>query len=133
MNLQSIILFFENENNWPEILSAYDLLQKIRRIHKSPIDFEEGDLTERILRYDGFKLRKIPLSKLDLDEWAINDDVVDEYVEYLKKNPDYPPIIVGYRANTIIDGTHRANALVKAGHTQILAYVPIPRKRNASI
>jgi hypothetical protein len=90
--------------------------------------FVDGDLGDRLDKYSNYILKEIPLNKIGLKEWDIYwPDVNDYKLKYLE-NKKYPPIVVDRYSNSenyycIIDGTHRANALNKAGETSILAFV----------
>ena len=97
-----------------------------RKIHRNDEDFYDGDLGKRIDKFNHYKLSMIPINEINIYEWQINDDDVDDYAKmYIQKN-DYPPIILGrkkYGKYTIIDGTHRANALHNLGLTKIKCWV----------
>jgi hypothetical protein len=62
-----------------------------------------------------------------MDEYELDDDYVDDYIEMYKKSGTYPPIVLGYYDNNwgydIIDGTHRANVLRKLGVKSIISFV----------
>jgi hypothetical protein len=72
--------------------------------------FIDGDLGDRIEEFEIYKLTELSISQIDLDEFDINEDSVQEYKSIIKETGDYPPIVVDedYR---IIDGAHRAVAV----------------------
>jgi len=86
--------------------------------------FVDGDLGDRLEEYEKYKLKEIPIDKLNLNEWDLDDDYVEEYKNKYLENKDYPPIVVD-RDYGIIDGLHRANALKKSGLEKIMAFVGI--------
>ena len=56
------------------------------------------------------------------------DDFIEEYKEKYQVKGNYPPIVldkVHYGRYTIIDGTHRVNALHQLGEEKVLAWVGI--------
>ena len=96
----------------------------VKQIHRNYDDFGEGDLSDRIFWFDQYKLTNLPLSKLNLDEWDVDEDLVaDHVVAIMKSSETMPPIVFDPIENSIIDGTHRANAYVKLGIESIPAYV----------
>lgn len=86
--------------------------------------FIDGDLGDRIERYKQYVLEKVPLDKLDLNEWYLDDYSVTEYAEQIKKSGYCPPLVLDDKYG-IIDGTHRANALDKLGRKEVLSFVGI--------
>ena len=95
--------------------------------HQRIEDFEDGDIVDRILAYSYYELREILISGLDLNEFDIDEDTVDGYVE---DGDDVAPIVFGSDDGSIIDGNHRANAASVRGKSTILGYVghrgPLP-------
>ena len=63
------------------------------------------------------------ISELDLDEFYIDEDLVEEYKEDYKPNEPYPPIIYDVKKQQIVDGNHRVNALHQIGIKKILGFV----------
>lgn len=106
------------------MVDADFIIQYVTQMHHTPEDLDEGDLSDRIYRFGRYKLTKIPISLLDLDEWA--------YDEYKGKQmaampvDTMPPIVFDPINQSIIDGTHRANVRASTGDTTILAYVGVP-------
>lgn len=87
-------------------------------MHRNEDDFYDGDITERIGRFLKYQVAEVNITKINMDEYEL-DDYVDDYIEKFKQFGTYPPIVLGYYDNNwgydIIDGTHRANALKKLG------------------
>jgi len=104
-------------------LPESDIYQYVQNIH-SDYDggFVDGNLGERIEEYNYYTLKDVSISHIDLDEFYIDDSIVDEYEEQFKHSNTYPPIVLGHDFS-IIDGTHRSNALAQAGVTTIKAWV----------
>jgi len=86
--------------------------------------FVEGDLGDRLEKYDNYKLEEISIDRLNLNEWYLDKDYVEEYKEKYLNNKDYPPIVVDSDYG-IIDGLHRVNALKESGLKKVLAFVGI--------
>lgn len=105
---------------WPEILATSELLERVRAIHQQPADWDEGDLAERLWRFDRYRLEVMDIAQLDADEWSICQMVVDDYA---RMKTVAPPIVVDGATHSIIDGTHRLNAAIARGETTIWAYV----------
>ena len=84
--------------------------------------FVDGDLGERLDEYDNYILKEIDIDDLNLDEWNLDYDLVDHYQELYHENKTYPPIVIDDNFS-IIDGTHRANAIKNIGFDKILAFV----------
>lgn len=72
--------------------------------------FIDGDLGNRIEEFEVYRFVELPISQIDLSEFDINNDSVEEYKNIIKNSGDYPPIVIDddYR---IIDGSHRALAV----------------------
>lgn len=111
-----------------DTVSGHELLDDIqaRGDHQHFFADGEGDLDERLLRYDAYRLLDLDLSILDLNEWERDDDQIEEYIEQLALS-EPPPLIVHLdddpKGTSIVDGLHRANALVRAGRTHHQAWV----------
>ena len=112
-------LWLENAEQVP----AEQIEKMVRSLHYYERDFEEGNLLERIWKYPYYVLKEIPISKIYLDEWQVDEDRVQENIEEYHNNPDYPPIVFDWKRKSIIDGIHRANALARLGLKKIKAYV----------
>jgi hypothetical protein len=128
LNEQVIHESFTNENvTIGDIYPESDIYSYIQKLHRNEEDFYEGDIGERIERFSTYVVADIPIDKIEMDEYQLDDDYVDDYVKMFEKLGTYPPIVLGqYNKNwgyNIIDGTHRANALRKLGFTSIIAFV----------
>lgn len=123
-----------------DVLDESDIYQYVEQIHRNEEDFQEGDLIERIEQFSKYKLMEIPIDDIDIDEFYLDDDYMDEYKSMTKDSSDYPPIVlngskdistVRYKngkyvsSYTIIDGTHRVNALDRLGYKNVKAWVGI--------
>lgn len=116
------------------IISSQDLQFEVEHLHRNYDDIIEGDLLERIGNWDFWIKTTYNIANLDLDEWYVDEDLVEEYVEKMKNNLNYPPIIIDDKSHervTIVDGIHRANALNQLGHSTVQAYVPHVEGDNA--
>ncbi len=111
---------------FPSRVAPYDLWDMFTRDypHHTPEDWAEGDLGNRIMEHDEWVLTRLPLSALQLNEWGLDQELVDENKEMFEAGMAYPPILYDPQYSTLIDGTHRANALAQLGESEIWAYVP---------
>lgn len=110
---------------WAPRIEVSELIQVVRKIHASPQDFDDGDLTDRLYKFSTYQLKEIPLDTLDALEWSSADWMVDEYAAL---STQAPPIVYDPKKKSIIDGTHRALAAIARGHTHIWAYVGVPQR-----
>lgn len=104
---------------WPSEITPDQLVRWLDDHHHTTEDLSEGDLNDRVWSYRRYTLELISLDGLDLTEFWVDPDMVSEYSDMT----DAPPIIYDPVNNSIIDGTHRANARKESGHKDILAYV----------
>jgi len=110
-----------------DILPEDIIYQYVQELHNYE-DFENGDLGERIEEFSTYKLLKIELDNIDLDEFELDQCRAEEFAEKYKETEYYPPIIISnelafnndYR---IIDGNHRANGLKMVGEKYVKAFV----------
>jgi hypothetical protein len=109
-----------------DIYLYVEYLNDKSKIHTHSENFIDGDLGDRIDEYDYYILQKIPINYIDINEWDTYDDEIDLYQKVFQKTKDYPPIVIS-SYNSIIDGTHRANALYNSGETEILAFIGIDK------
>lgn len=128
LNEQKINENFTNKNiNIDEVYSESDVYTYIQKLHRNEEDFYDGDIVERIEKFPKYIVADIPINKINMDEYQLDDDYVNDYVEMYKQMGTYPPIVLGYYDNSwgydIIDGTHRANALRKLGIKSIISFV----------
>lgn len=108
-----------NENT---IVDSRTVLDMVQDIHGRPEDFDEGDLVHRINKFDTYEKTVMDIDDLNLDEWEVDEDFVEELSKRIEKE-GYYPIVYDPDDGSIIDGTHRANALSLIGKTKIKAYV----------
>ena len=67
--------------------------------------------------------KEIDISKIDIDEFNIDQGLVEDYEELIQKNNGvYPPVILSKRYR-IIDGTHRLNALTNLKYKTVIAFI----------
>ena len=114
------------ENIQGRIFPSWKVAAEVESHHHTHDDLIDGDVLQRIQAYDYYILTNIPLSDLSLDEWEVDEGLVDEYVSKLQNGEEYPPIVIdsiSYGVPTIIDGIHRANALSITGNDTVKAYV----------
>lgn len=96
----------------------------VYEIHNRPEDFDEGDIDERIHQYEFYELKEIPLDTMNLNEWFVDNYLVEKISKQIQQHQyKYPPIIYDIKNHSIIDGIHRANALKRLGKDKILGYV----------
>ena len=118
------------EHYFKESVVTNDMVyQLVQKIHRDYDDFIDGDLGERLDKYKNYDLKEIDISNLNLEEWDVQDYLVDEIVQQMKQDKNYPPIVVDSQYG-IIDGIHRANALDELGFKTIKAYVGIEDEVN---
>lgn len=120
----------ESLSNWPAIIQGWELANHAEEWHHTPEDFIEGDIHQNIIAFGVYHLRRIPLSDLKMGMFAIDDDLVDDYTA---RQTSAPPIVVDPRHGLIIDGNHRAEAALKRGERDILAYVGDPATFDPSV
>jgi hypothetical protein len=109
------------------IVTSEELCCDVEDIHHNHDDIIEGDLLSRIARFDFWELKVLDIDCIDLNQFSIYDHLVDDYMKEIKNNPNYPPVIIddkSYSHPSIIDGTHRLNALDKLGYKKVKAFVP---------
>lgn len=113
-------LLQENVNK----ISANDIYDLVHNIHHRLGDFDDGDISDRIYKYPYYVLKDVSLNNIELDEFDINDDMVEKYKLKIK-NGEKMPFPVLNSDYSIIDGTHRLNALNELGVTHQLCYVGV--------
>ena len=104
--------------------SSGELDRLVFRSHHTPEDFDEGDIQERIDKFDYYHLVKINLKTLDRDEFDVNYGLVEYYVEKIKNEgiENMPPMLISDSLE-IIDGIHRLNALLDFGVDEATVYL----------
>ena len=108
MNKENINLSLGIENVDVEIL-----LDDAKNVnyHHEPEDFDDGDLEERFQEYNKYNLILIDIDEIDVDEWHTNIEFVDTYMVEIEESIETMPIPVISDYYSIIDGTHRLNAM----------------------
>lgn len=99
---------------------CHDIIELTKIAHMRTMDFNDGDLLERLWEYDYFNdVIDFDLKKLSTTEFDVDEDKVEDYRKLIREigYEKMPPIIIkkkrtGYE---IIDGIHRLNALIKEG------------------
>ena len=124
--MREFMQIVESLSDWPQTIDGNTLSRKIEAdaLHHTPEDFDYGDLVHNITSFGRYELKRVPVESLKLGIYTIHDDIVDEYAALDPKTQ--PPIVLNPIHNLVIDGNHRANAAVKRGDTEILAYVGDP-------
>lgn len=100
--------------------------QMVQKIHRNYDDFIEGDLGDKLDVYDEFELKEIHIDDINLEEWDVDPDRVDDIKEKMNDDPKDYPIVVSHDMS-IIDGIHRANAHHELGNNTIKAYVGVEK------
>ena len=114
-----------------ESVDPHTIFNQVKEIHREFRDIEEGDLPDRIYWFDEYKTSQIPLSQIDLNEFEVDEDLVEDYIEYIKDSPKtMPPIVYDPVAGSVIDGMHRANAYARLGYDSIPAYVGLTKSSS---
>lgn len=103
-----------------DIIESSNISKYVRRIHGEN-DFINGDMKDRIEKYNTYQLVEIDIDKLNINEYYRFDNLVDKYAEYYNKTKNYPPIVISSE-DKLIDGNHRSNALNKLGIKKIKAF-----------
>ncbi len=106
-----------------------DLVRYVSEIHHTLEDLTDGDLRKRIEKHGLYGLVYVPLSALNISQYALDPFHVETLQkEIILNNGAYPPIIIDSITEnipfTIIDGCHRANALSRLKRKKIWCYVP---------
>lgn len=130
---------YTNKNvNIGDVYDESDIYVYCQKLHKNEEDFwgeenDGGDLGERIERFIKYEVAEISIDKIETDEYYLDDDIVEEYMEKYNEIETYPPIVLGYYnydKYDIIDGNHRANALKELGFKSILCFVGLNNKQK---
>jgi len=125
-NLTKIESIAVVESSESQLIPSNYVLDEVESIHRNYDDFEDGDLAERILEHDYYKLVSLSIDRLDLDEWDVDEYLVDDIVLMIRKNPKtMPPIVIDGNDHSIIDGIHRANAYDQLGIKNIPALISV--------
>ena len=119
---------FTNENvNIGDVYDESDIYTYVQKLHyKRKEDFYDGDLGERIEKFPYYVVKEIPIDDIQIDEYELDIDDMEDYINIYNKLKSYPPIVLGkkiYGKYNIIDGTHRVNALKNLGSNTIISFV----------
>jgi hypothetical protein len=113
-----------------DVLPESDIYQYVEYLHRNEEDFTEGDLFKRIEEFSKYELKEVSIKDINIDEYYLDDDYMQDYINKFKDANDYPPIVLdgdtkwSYKNNyTIIDGTHRVNALDKLKVKKVKAWI----------
>ena len=113
-----------------QVLSESDIHNYIEQLHRNEEDFYDGNLGERISQFSKYKLMEINIDKINIDEWDLDIDYMKDYKKMFIETNDYPPIVLDGDTKysygnkfTIIDGTHRVNALDRLKIKTVKAWV----------
>lgn len=113
-----------------DTLPEDNIYQYVEQLHRNEEDFIDGNIGERIEQNPEYILEEVYISEISIDEYDLDDDYVNDYMEKYKESNNYPPIVLdGDRRHTygnkytVIDGTHRVNALNNIGQKTIKAWV----------
>jgi len=121
---------FTNKNvKIGQIFKESQIYTYIQKLHRNQDDFIDGDIGERIERYKQYKVQAVNIEDIDIKEFDLIDEYVEDYVKEFEKKKTYPPIVLA-NDYQIIDGTHRANALEELGHKKIVAFVGIKKENK---
>jgi len=113
-----------------QVLDESDIYNYVEQLHRNEEDFTDGDIGQRIGQFSKYKLTEIPIDKINIDEYDLDIDYMKDYKKMFKETNNYPPIVLdgdtkwSYKNTfTIIDGTHRVNALHRSGLKTVKAWV----------
>jgi hypothetical protein len=103
-------------------VSPEEVLDSVMRLDANK-EYLDETVKQQILSFPMYKLDEVPMATFDTNEREVDDELVNKYMDMIKFNPDYPPIIYDPEKNSIIDGMHRVKALEKLGYDIVRAYV----------
>jgi hypothetical protein len=102
----------------------HEIYSSVQSSHHTKEDFIDGDLGDRIEEYPFYHLKQIDIRDLNANEWLVDEDIVDDYVNDIESKGilNMPPLVISDKGS-IIDGIHRLNSLLKVGITNFKCYV----------
>ncbi len=126
---------YTNKNvNVGDVYEESDIYEYIQKLHyKRKEDFWDGDLGERIEKFSHYVVKEISVEDINLEEYHLDTDDMEEYIEKYNELNSYPPIVLGkkeYGLYNVIDGTHRGNALKELGFNKIVCFVGVNKKQK---
>ena len=107
---------------YKKIMGRLELIDQSKLIHYQPDDFKEGNLETRFEEYGLYRLELIHINEIDVDEWIIYDDLIDEITEEIKNDITTMPLPVITDYFSILDGSHRLTVLKNLGFTHVYVY-----------
>ena len=113
---------FEILDNLPPV-SVDSVFRQVKACHPHETDFDEGDLEDRIYCFSSYKKGIIDLRGLNLHEFDICEQTVEEYKALYKANGPGPELVYDPVNNSLIDGNHRANAAFELGVYYVEAFI----------
>lgn len=105
-----------------KVYSSNDIVSYIRRIAKHHYNDEETDMEDRISN-SNYILKNIPVSSINI-EWNVDEDYVEDWMEFYERQKFLPPIVLS-ETGSIVDGTHRLQALIELGLEKVMTFVPV--------
>ena len=109
-------------DNLPQV-SAESVFRLVRDCHYRKEDFDEGDLTDRLYSFRSYKKGIIDLRGINLHQFDICENTVDEYKAAYIANGPGPELVYDPVNNSLIDGNHRANAAFELGVFYLEAFI----------
>lgn len=106
---------------YPEFIDPYHIRQEIIEDHL--IDFEEGDIENRLFKFNQYKLLMVSINKIRAGQWRIDQDKVNRFKSKILKGEIPFPIVYDKRKHSIIDGSHRYEAFKSLGFNKIVVYI----------
>ena len=101
------------------------------RLHGNRQDLTDGDLLHRLDRFDAFVKGSISIADIDLAEFNIGEDKVLAFMEMYRTTGTYPPVVFDAVDRSMIDGSHRANALCRLGLKEVDALIGVAEHLDA--
>lgn len=103
-----------------EIVSSQRVYDYCKTIHHQEEDFEDGDIGDRLLQFDSYIVRILPLNKIEYDMYYTDNYTVEEYSNF--EGP-MPPVVINENY-CIEDGCHRCKAAYMRCDSSIACLVP---------
>lgn len=110
----------------PEVehrLREFEAIELVEDNHFNKEDLYDGDLLERVSHSSPYELKKININDIDLEEWNSDKELIEEYMEEIDMEIESMPIPLISKYMSIIDGTHRLNALEQLGYEKVWVYI----------
>jgi len=68
-----------------QIFKEDQIYTYIQKLHRNQDDFTDGDISARIEKYKQYKVETVNIEDIDIKEFDLVDEYVEDYVEELKK------------------------------------------------